>query len=291
MTTQALPTGVSQRNTNRTSSRNDTGMTLMTQTNDLPTIKPYYQYCSNYQCREIQAIMYAHTPLNPPDTHHINALKTLAKLLGTELHIVCHETKDEHNEQPVILTQTSVAGEVTSRTLSWGEYAVVLRQLQARHEIDNTYCAPPRYDASWLARSKAKGKGDTDLSFSNLLRIIPGVRHLDLDACIYCQHCYQPILIIESSSDGMTGTNLANKQKAVSMSNKIAKTVTATTILLQHDTTYQNQDDTTYLTGWNHNSPRPFTDSQKSTWTHTGKTFKNVTKFHKCNKQADNNKQ
>jgi hypothetical protein len=46
-----------------------------------------------------------------------------------------------------------------------------------------------------------KGKG-IDLTVSDIIRHIPGVRHLDMDGCATCEKCGKPIAMIEASSDG-----------------------------------------------------------------------------------------
>lgn len=241
--------GESGRNTPRTGSRNSAPLDLLMQKAGLRHVSVLYQYCKNYRCRQIEALV---IPTTQDEFTLSDPILCLGDLLGVPVVLVLHEPKDEFLTQPVTVTVFFKGERKSVRPdVKWGEVAKYMRSLHKHHESVSTdaNCGIQRYDDVWLQAGRRRGT-DTDLSLSNMLRAVPGVGHIDIDALTVCPTCSSPTCVIEASSDGMKGTQLQDKSKATSMSRKIARTLDVPTLLLQHHVKDDSHEHPVSVTAW-----------------------------------------
>lgn len=231
--------GESRRNTVRTLGRNSAALDLALARSGAPSSTALYQYCSNQACKRVEVLLISVAKPRVDDAEvtvpaHI---KSLARSLRVNVVTFVHRVKDEFLRAPVLISVWEWSTDTSHREMTtWQQGAKLLRNFQTEHErtSQNPKCAPPHYDAAWLTAPRVRGQGRLDLSLSNMIRCIPGVRHIDIDAFTYCDSCAQPQVVIEASSDGMKGSSLESKKKATLMSRRVASVVQTETLLVQH---------------------------------------------------------
>lgn len=254
MSISTLRRGESSRNSARTNSRNSGALdALLASREAVKSVSFHYQYCGNYGCVAVTGIMLGITSAEK-DSNSLIGAQVVAKALNVPLMVVIHEPKDERGLYPVVieLTEPGDVEPTIHEGQTWRKMSEVLRWWQKNHEktSGDEKCAPPRYEDVWLQRSTRVGAGTLDLSFSNAIREVPGVRHLDVDAAICCSTCNEIEALVEASSDGMSGTQWADRNKATRMTRILAKRIGCYTLLIQH---YPNDDNHQYpvtVTGW-----------------------------------------
>lgn len=101
---------------------------------------------------------------------------------------------------------------------------------------DSSTLGPPVGGPSNRERSGAR-----DLCVSAALRRIPDVRHVDVDFVQYCPLCRSVEVVIEASSD---------PRKASDLARRIAKQLTATTLLLIHKYGDDNHEHPVTVSTW-----------------------------------------
>lgn len=253
-TTTSTRRGESTRNSARTNSRNSEALdNLLDAQGGIKSVSFHYQYCRNYHCSAITAVMVPTTP----DCHDDAPLKQaqyVAEALNVPLLVVVHEPKDERNVNPVTL-EVTYPGEHQPEVRpgqSWRDMSEFLRGLQKSHEArsDNPQCGPVRYEDTWLSRGRARGMGSLDLSMSNAIREVPGVGHLDVDAAICCEECHTIEALVEASSDGMEGTRWSDRNKATRMTRRLSHVIGCYTLLIQHYPNDNNHENPVTVTGW-----------------------------------------
>ena len=240
--------GESVRNAPRTSSRNSGSLNkLIFELGARKFPWMLYLYCAG--CREFEVLVLASTdPTKVTPPAHV---ARLASSLGTPIIVIRHDAKDEDMTHAVDLHTYLSDGTLDTRLMStsWREVANALLALQMAHQIESGGKRCANHDATLLSKGTWRLR-DGDASVSNLARMIPGVRHIDIDAAIYCPKCYGTQAVIEASSDGMEDTNLSSKTKEVYMSLRIASAIGADTYLLQHHVKDVEHKHPTMLTGW-----------------------------------------
>lgn len=225
--------GESGRNFQRNNSRNSGATDALALKVPFDTYNVMYQYCKKYGCRKIEALLIATTSRTPVIEENITKL---AEALAVPIYVIVHRVKDESLKLPVTLFMREPGKELVQvpDLTRWGSIAKALKEVHKEHEKTSRRCAGG-YEDAWL--SAGQGKSNTpkdDFSMSNMLRVIPGVRHLDIDMGMSCPRCHVTQVIVEASSDGMKGTKLENKAKATSMSSAISSVIGSDTVLLQH---------------------------------------------------------
>lgn len=250
--------GESSRNVNRTNSRNDAPLNNLMSKFDTENVQAIYQFCKNYHCRKIQVLI-----INSADhgTLPTDGTFALARQLEVPILVISHEKKDESLDKPITM-HSWYNGELknTREGTTWQECAIYLRSLQRWHEERpgaHWKCGKKRYEDRWLDKGFGRGRGELDLSVSNMLRVIPGVAQIDIDGSVFCQQCKQFLLVIEGSSDGLRGTHLESKEKATSMTRRIADKIGSKTLLLQHHVGDNNHAKNVSLTMWAPGKPVP----------------------------------
>jgi hypothetical protein len=275
--------GESARNSSRANTRNSAPLEKLLEDSDSPNFSVFYQYCRNYQCRNIEAIIATRTQHNEVHNEEFQAMIRLSEDLQCELIIIEHDYKDELHQADVILhSWTHDNHHYSVQNLSWGKAMQYLQSLHVAHESNSTQpkCGPGHYDNTWLKRDTRRGAGTLDLSLSNALRCIPGVRHLDIDAAIFCPECRMTEIIIEASSDGMKGTSLQDKDKSTSLSRHIAQRTQSHVLLLQHHVNDDTHQYPIMLTGWMPGSyDKPF-NSIETDWQKAFATVKSIRERH-----------
>lgn len=247
--------GESARNYERTNSRNSAPIDNLMSHVNTENVQVMYQFCKNYQCRHVEALILDGANIQSVPSQGILAL---AQRLNAPLVVIYHEHKDEGLKQSVRMEKWYNRERRANATTTWQEVAKYLYSLHQWHE--SRPLAMPKcqrgYDPVWLQAGTSRGNGNLDLSVSNVLRVIPGVRHIDIDASMMCTSCDQFLLIIEGSSDGLRGTSLENKEKATSMSRKIAHALNAQTLLVQHHVNDDSHSKDIALTLWKDQNDR-----------------------------------
>ena len=245
------------RNTHRNSSRNSIALNKLMRDSNLRQL-PWvlYQYCAT--CMHIEALVVSAT--SEKAVRVIPALKKLAAQLRIPVIIVEHTHRDEDHIHPAFVHSYEPSTDELIKVSSVGDWEGVAKHLNSLHR-DHSYESECPSSTSLLVDGTWKTT-DSDSSVSNVARRIPGVRHIDIDASVYCPRCYQTQILIEASSTGMKGTSYEDQVKAVRMTRRVAKAVKCETLLLLH----HPQDE-------NHREP-----VMTSSWTYDGETApENVT--------------
>lgn len=228
--------GESSRNFQRNNTRNSGATDTLATKLESDTYSVMYQFCKNYSCRQVEALLVDSTDLNPTLSENI---KEISKRLNAPVYVISHKTKDENLKLPVRLFLKEVGSDDLvhqAEVTRWGSVAKILRDLHRHHgELTRKHgCGSSSYEDKWLEAGRGRGVGKTDFSMSNMLRVIPGVRHLDFDMVIACPDCHVPEVFVEASSDGMKDTALESKQKGSSMTRKLAGQSGAFALVLHH---------------------------------------------------------
>lgn len=179
-------------------------------------------------CRMASALFLGHTGEIP--RHAANTMVRIAKRLRVPAFLVTHADRDESLTHDVsVAAIRSGVKETTEGT--WHDFTSLLRSAQFEHESRSDHPECRSSDEDWLKVGVGKGLR-ADLSLSNAIREIPGVRHTDIDSVLTCIECSQPVVYIESSSDGITPREDAIK--AATVTRDIGRRSKVTTFLIQH---------------------------------------------------------
>lgn len=257
--------GETSRNIQRNRTQNDVPLHRLIESADAKSVSPLYQYCR--ACRRIEAFIIP--ARRGVDTTPPPAVLAMAQKIGVRVVVIEHSVKDEALQRPIALhvyaPDKQESPQVVPRS-TWKVAATFLRSLQTEHEKSSERCSSG-YDASaFLAAGQGRGIGETDFSVSNFLRTIPGVRHIDMDASLYCNACNEVYLVIEASSDGMRGTKHASKNKGSSMSRRWGKMLSAHTMLLQHHVGDNEHEKPVQVTMWDTASKDRKPAASVNTW-------------------------
>ena len=178
-------------------------------------------------CHRVTAMVMAHSGEFPRDD--ANAMLKLARALRVPAYVVTHTERDETLEQPIKIARAF--GDIVRSEGSWFDLTDMLRADQFAHESTSEHDECTSESQKWL--HSGDGVGTTvDLSLSNVLRRIPGVRHADIDAILTCEDCDQPVILIESSSDGITPRESAIKSAMTTRG--VGRRARVVTYLIQH---------------------------------------------------------
>lgn len=273
--------GESERNFSRTNSRNTGPLDRLMQGLVTENVQAMYQFCKNYRCRAVEALILEGKPEGylPSRGEH-----SLAAKLGVPIVIIRHTPMDEGLLKPV-WTEVWFKGELKrpSTEVTWGKTAQYLLTLHSHHErrSSDVMCGTKRYEKSWLEKGRGRGKG-VDLSVSNLLRVVPGVGHIDIDGSLFCQECDSFIMFIEASSDGLRGTSLEHKGKATSMTRKLATQCSAKTLLLQHHVNDNSHAKEVSLTTWGQDNMTGIYSKDNLSWGDARSALEKVYDNHQC---------
>lgn len=263
----------SKRNSNRTKDRNELAFKELT--NKLNSIKNFgffYQYCNNPKCKEVTLfILASHKKISASES------KAFSKAL-------------EEANVPGLILEYSKYGSVKATCLglgvnkvlenrTWDQVLSLMHSQQLKHEksknnIMSAKCSD--YNHNFMAKG-TWNNNEVDTRFSNEIRSIPGVRHIDTDGLIYCPKCFKTLYVVEASSDGCPGTPMSNKFKATTMTRKIAELLKATPLLVQHHYNDVEHKNPVYLTSWSTGKAKRF----KRTWDSLVKDFDNSFAAHK----------
>ena len=274
--------GESSRNAPRTSSRNSAALDrLIFELGARKFPWMLYQYCAG--CKQFEALILATT--DPERVTPPSHVLSLSKSLGVPVFVVCHSAKDEDMLQPVDVHAYESDGTILSSDIgvSWLKAAQLLMNTQLAHQGESASTRCANHDSTLLKKGGWK-LNDGDASVSNLARMIPGVRHIDFDAAIYCPRCSRPQAIIEASSDGMENTDLSSKTKGICMSLEVARTVGADAYLLQHHVRDAAHQHPAMLTEWRSGdaAESPSLASSTMTWGSVRRTLRSSQARHVC---------
>jgi hypothetical protein len=267
--------GVSLRNSERTRNRNEAHTEFIYKNVKGISNTPFiYQFCGHenrkgqcvvpkgertkadeeYSCRTVTAIV---VPFSAGSFDLVAAerVKAIGVKMKVPVFFVYHHPFDYNYDHTIELEVWQPNGEHTYHALAkWRrDLLTALLDTQIEHESKhNCFIDVPEGQFDWL-----DGNGDThisddpevhekpgvDLTLSGILRLIPGVRHLDVDACVTCDLCNQPIALIEASSDGYSRGRLADKKKTAAMTLKLGAALDVPTIKLLHEATADVHND------------------------------------------------
>ena len=262
--------GASSRDVERNGSRNSQHVEFLLHETEGVSNTPFiYQYCGHeskstsknsagqcvtpesertaadkeYACRHITAIIVPF-PGGTFDTTAANRALTIGAALGVPVYFVYHTPFDTEYNHTIDYEVTKPNGKKTYvADAMWREdFLDALLVEQEKHTEEDHACYIPE-DVLWLdnkndeeldEESTTKGKGD-DLTVSGIIRVIPGVRHLDMDACITCDKCNLFIALVEASSDGYSRGKYSDQKKTAAMTLKIGAKLGIPTLKLLHD--------------------------------------------------------
>lgn len=243
--------GMSSRNAGERNggSRNDSALNAFTSTLEFVTVSSaFVQTCghrNSHYSPGLNEVKLGACPLGLPDCRAAtalfmanqgeldrdaaNAMSRLARKLRVPAFVVDHQRLDQDLVHPVQIARARHG--VTRSEGSWRDFTTALRNEQFQHEAKSEHPDCVSTDIEWL--KVGVGKGITaDLSLSNAIREIPGVRHTDIDAILTCEDCGEPIVLIESSSDGITPREDA--VKAATVTREVGRRAKIIVFLIQH---------------------------------------------------------
>lgn len=247
-------------------SRNDAALTaLVSRLEDAHVSSAFVQTCghrnSHYSPGREEVLLGA-CPLDLPDCRvatalflgyggdfprdDANVMVRLGRKLRVPSFVVGHDRRDESLSEDVSIDRVRYGVPVHS-TGSWRDFAVALRGAQHLHERRSEHPDCVSDDEEWLNAGEGIGLG-TDLSVSNAIREVPGVRHTDIDAILSCLDCGNPVVLIESSSDGITPREDA--VKAATVTRDIGRRAKVVTVLIQHQVNDSSLTHPISLTRW-----------------------------------------
>lgn len=244
----------SVRNSNRTDDRNDTAMIALSEKLPTPRHGFFYQYCNNSRCRQVTLLI---LPLPRQATEEeVDAFRSASRT--SDIPAMLLEFPDEESIRATLIKGDH---EVVRENLEWGTVLKWMHNKQVEHERSSSYSECSNYTHKPLAKGTWSSKNEST-RFSNEVRSIPGVRHIDVDGIFHCPDCMVPLFAVEATSDGCPGTPMAHKHKATSMTRKIASLLHATPLLVQHHYDDSEHENPVYLTSWTSGRSRRF----KRTW-------------------------
>lgn len=239
----------SKRNTNRTQDRNaETFDNFAESLEGLGKTGFFYQYCNSKSCREFELLIFSQP--HEADEIEKQVFDGIVDRSGVPAMTVTYpEMTTGDVELKYGKNNKVLNGE------PWDNIVQLMWSQHLNHEKDNDKCAQYKHE---LLNKGTWENSDQDTEFSNQARRVPGVRHIDTDGILYCEECLLPLFVIEATSDGCPGTNLAHKRKATSMTRRIAQQIDATPALIQHH--YQDIElvNPAFLTTWKHRNERRF---------------------------------
>lgn len=195
-------------------------------------------------CRMVNALFLGHSGDVPRDA--ANVMAKVSRRLRVPSYLVSHHDRDEGLMLPVTVSRVGRDGVEVSEG-SWRDFASMLRESQYRHERIGDHPDCSSREEEWLRTGSGIGI-DVDLSLSNAIREIPGVRHTDIDAVLTCIDCRRPIIFIESSSDGITPREDAIK--AATVTRDLGRRSKVSTYLIQHQVGDATLSEPISLTKW-----------------------------------------
>lgn len=193
-------------------------------------------------CREMTAIFFGQPSDVVLDEEKLKDMRVIANRLKLPLFVIHHHPYDYDFEFPVRIDRYVKGRRVQHAGSDWDAVSDTLRAEQFHHEASEATtthrgnhghpeCGSRSVD--WLSVPEARSKREgIDLTVSRIIREIPGVRHIDIDAAVICPECGNPFCMIEGTSDGL-GAREA-KAKASFMTRKIADAFSAKTMLIHH---------------------------------------------------------
>lgn len=230
-------------------SRNDAALNAFTALlDDVSVSSAFVQTCghrNSHYAPSIDEVKLGACPLDLPDCRRAtalfmpsvgelnrdtaNAMSRLSRKLRVPAFVVTHQKLDQDLIHPVEIARAQRG--VTRSEGSWRDFTEMLRAEQFSHEQSSEHPDCTSADIDWLRTGVGKGIG-VDLSLSNAIREVPGVRHTDIDAILTCIDCGDPIALIESSSDGITPREDAIKSATVARD--VGRRARVVTLLIQH---------------------------------------------------------
>lgn len=175
-----------------------------------------------------------------------NVMARVARKLHVPGFLVMHVEGDEMLSEPVRIARV-LPGGVSWSDGTWDDVTGILREAQHRHEVKSQHPECRSTGIEWLKDGTGIGAG-VDLSLSNAIRAVPGVRHTDIDAVLACLDCGEPVVLIEASSDGITPRESAFKSATVAR--VIGRRTRTTTLLIQHQVGDAEHSEPVSLTWW-----------------------------------------
>lgn len=258
-------------NRNRCQTRNDEAFNTLMGSLDYGRMELFYQFCNNSRCRKITLLI---LPLN----RKVNNVdkEVLSKVYrSTGIPTMILEYPDQRSNTIKMYGFTSQG--IVEKTMTWTQVLTLMAKQQVAHEqkSNDSECANyehvPQPKGRWNNTSE-------NYRFSNEVRCIPGVRHLDTDGILYCMDCCAPILVVEATSDGCPDTRLSHKKKAVGMTKNVAQMFSATPVLLQHHLGDKGHKYPAYLTTWNQDRFQ----QQRFSWTSVASWMNGIGSTHQC---------
>ena len=233
----------STRNSNRTNSRNDGAYNaFISKVEGARNYGFFYQYCNNKACREMTLLIMA----SPKQTNKQN-LKAFQRTLDkTGLPGIVLEFPEGDR---VNIRCLGLGVDKVMENQTWQQVIRFLHSQQLKHERRSQMPECANYTHEYLPKGTWQQK-NIEARFSNEIRAVPGVRHIDLDGVMYCPDCFESLYLVEATSDGCPGTKTANKFKATTMTRKIAGLLGATPLMIQHFYEDDNLENPAYLTTW-----------------------------------------
>lgn len=160
-------------------------------------------------------------------------------------------------EEVIQAIKVNSDGTLVHKEVNWNQYTYYLHTLQVTHEQASGLPECSAYKHEHLPKGRWQSEAE-DTKFSNEARSVPGVRHIDTDGAYHCPDCLELLLLVEASSDGCPGTPMAGKFKATTMTRKVASTVGAVPLLVQHHYADDDHEHPVYLTSWATGSQKRF---------------------------------
>lgn len=221
----------------------------------------FYQYCPDKRCcgSKLPNAIMSSVHKDKLDTVPTADLRRLSRKLNVPLIIVRHDPNagnvdgllDVERMKDLVDVQFFEPGTDGApakielyRDMTWCEVSDMIREC---HTNDD-------FSAEWLPLTKCRRQTDGDATFSNVLRSIPKVRHIDMDAALICPDCNEITMLIEASSTGKKGHVYENTPKDIYMTKTLSKKIGSYSTLLQHFPGDARLAKSVDLTIWNKSS-------------------------------------
>lgn len=254
-----LHAGETSRNSSQTRTRNSGALeSFLEEQQTWNHFGFFYQYCPDKTCcgsRLPNAIMASvhKDKLDEVPTAH---LRRLSRKLNVPLIVVRHEPNtgnvdgllDIERMEDLVDVQVFKPGRDNAlskikllQDLTWVEVTDLLRECHLKDD----------FSADWLPLTNCKRQTDGDATFSNVIRSIPKVRHIDMDAALICPDCNQITMLIEASSTGKKGHVYEKTAKDIYMTKTLSRKLGCHATLLQHFPGDSSLSKSVDLTIWN----------------------------------------
>lgn len=167
----------------------------------------YIQCCAEWRCKNHTTSMILPEQFdNPNFTLRARSL-SLARHAGVQLTIVKHKEMDYDFRYAIDARDAMQDGTYVEVARNWADYGCHLASLQDEHN-DRRHRGGARCKV-YLHNDGGRRDAREDSTISDVLRVVKGnARNIDIDLCLNCSGCGDPIVAFEFSRDPSKRVNM-----------------------------------------------------------------------------------